>query len=190
MIMHFILIIAIICVTDAINLGPVDVQTNPTQKIILLDSDVKTSLINRFNLLKTNNELVASALSDSHYQQIINQIAISSNVDGGISRSLQWQFEITGNHGNLRIIAIEAFIRYGLVTLYIDATQLSVLIPTQYDNIRHCARTGNRKYGLAGPRTNVCNDNYVARGLYPDEIQQVSDHLIKSIPKRAKIIRQ
>ena len=172
--------------TSALDLGTVDVKTYPTQTHYIASSSVKTSLISQ---LKKSNELVAGTLDDSHYQQIMNQIAISSDVNGGFSKSMQWEFKITRDQGILRIIDIEANVKNGIVTMYIDGTQLTVSIPTMYENHRTCARTGNRKYGVCGPRTNVCHDNYVVRGLNSDEIRQVSDHLVKSIPKKIKTIR-
>ena len=96
-------------------------------------------------------------------------------------RSLTWSLTIKRHLGVLRVIQVTAVINSGTLHINGKFVEVTQSIPPVFNVTRVCHK-GGRKYGIAGPRKEHCEDVRTQRGLNGDEIAQVQQALMNMIP--------
>jgi len=135
------------------------------------------------------------AFADANYMnQIAGEIFLYAEVmDHNPYHSLKWQLKINKALGVLRVIDISAKARptNGGRTLLIvgKAFEVHQSIPQVFAQQQQC-HAGKRKFGIVGPKKQICNTINVPRGLNGDEINQINQALINKIPDALKQIGQ
>jgi hypothetical protein len=109
--------------------------------------------------------------------KIASDIILAMEIDGSIVKHRKWHVSITQNIGTILMYAIQATISEHRISIVGHNQLLTQHIPTMYETHEQCQRSGRRRYGIAGPRRNVCHTYTVQRGLYPEEINQIQNAL-------------
>lgn len=130
-------------------------------------------------------DIVQAKLSEfkqiSQFDAITKYITLVSSMNYSTIIQKEWAFKITINQGTMMQQSIMAKIINKNITVTIKSATAIQQIPTFFETKTVCARTGRRKYGIAGPRKKVCNDHSVPRGLTMDEILFVKNRLIRKL---------
>src|SRR5580700_2983583 len=84
--------------------------------------------------------------------KIAKDIILSMGIEGSQTRHMKWSFHVTNTVGTLSIYEIHALISASQVHVTGASATMTQQIPALYDVREQCARTGKRKYGIAGPR--------------------------------------
>jgi len=173
----------------------------------LAPATVTGAQVRNFEYFMSNSETVNGLLSkmsgiqgalgfnDGNYMnQIAGEIFLYADImDANPYHSLKWQLKINLSLGVLKVIDISAKARVtnGGRTLLIvgKAFEIHQAIPQVFATQQQCHK-GKRKYGIAGPKKDICNTIQVPRGLNGDEINQVNQALINKIPDALRSIGQ
>jgi hypothetical protein len=170
---NLIILSFIITQISAISLGPVVVTHNNIGEWEFYSQNGIIGYDPKFQ-----KQLGDYGISISETNNILNKIQyLTSN---GKYETMQWTFTITKNLGKLSFINIFAKSDNGKIYVSGSEKEYSTTIPKLTEKKTTCARTGNRKFGVAGPRSMECNDVIVERGITLDEIEEVQNFLIKS----------
>jgi len=135
---------------------------------------------------KISNIQPALGFADANY---LNQIGgdLKFHIDAMEHtpyRSLTWTLKINRALGLLRVIQITATLQGDNRTLtllgkYVEVTQP---IPPVFD-VQTVCHKGGRKYGIAGPRKEICDNIQTPRGLNGQEIAEINQALVNMIPQ-------
>uniref|UniRef100_A0A6G6ADX5 Uncharacterized protein n=1 Tax=Borely moumouvirus TaxID=2712067 RepID=A0A6G6ADX5_9VIRU len=111
---------------------------------------------------------------------ISSEIYLAMGVEGEVVNHLKWNFNIVKSHGSLHIYAIKAQIINNKININYQTIKLTQKIPKVYNTVKHCARTGGRKYIFAGPRDSECRTHNIPRELNQKELTLIYNNLIIS----------
>lgn len=136
-------------------------------------SDTIVALINQ---KKQGTEI--SEINDQNFLQTIGkEITFAIGLNNADLYHLRWTLHIQPSVGVLKAFSINVKINKMNVNMFVNSISLTQQIPKTYDTRQHCARTGNRRYGLVGPRSMECNTYFVEHDLTSDEISRVQRRL-------------
>ncbi|AYV76183.1 MAG: hypothetical protein Terrestrivirus5_5 [Terrestrivirus sp.] len=121
-------------------------------------------------------------ISDIQMEQISTEIMLAwvTGINTNV-KTIRWDFTVNNDQGFLHVVAINAAISNNQVKMTGGSITLEQKLPAMYNTEQKCARTGDRKYGVAGPRKNECQNHDVKRSLNPDELLQVNNALTSKL---------
>jgi hypothetical protein len=178
--MRFITLFVVVIIysinSDAFTLGPVKIHPPIKQNYyFMVSTQTKPEQI-AVTLEKNGFD----ALNGDHLNQISREITLSIGISTTV-QSMRWEFEIVGNIGTLNVVKINAEITESKVHITGGVIRLEQQIPIMYKTEERCARTGPRRYGVAGPRSLECDYHNIPRGLTGDEITKVNEALTSKV---------
>jgi hypothetical protein len=148
---------------------------------------------NMVSILQNNNNI--ATVPHNFLNTMAKEIMLIAYNNDMTDISIQhktWQFTIRNDIGMIQVFSINALItnhensqEHNLKQVHITGylASISVSIPKVYEQKQVCARTGRRRYGVAGPRANVCHTHNVERGLHNNEIDLIYSTLISGYDK-------
>ncbi len=129
----------------------------------------------------------ALGFADGNFMnQIAGELFLYTDLmDANPNRELRWQLKINQGTGVMRVIDVSAKGRVNgngrTLTMVGKACQINQAIPQIFDQQQQCHQ-GKRKFGIAGPKKNICNTIQVPRGPNAAEINEVNQAMINRIP--------
>jgi len=186
------IICALLASASALNLPPALVSNTFVRNYLYSMSDEDTS---KDLLQKMSKIPVEFSFNDHNYMnQIAGEIFMYAEfLDANPYHSLSWQLKITKSLGVLRVIDISAkakAVGHGRILLIVaKAFEIHQHIPQVFGQKENCVKNG-RKYGITGEWKYKCSMVDVPRELTSDEINQVSQALIKKIPAALREVGQ
>jgi hypothetical protein len=120
-----------------------------------------------------------SDIDNLNLNQIIKEIYLSY----GSVKTIKWEFNINNNQGILKVFSLNALITDNNIHLTGGSIILEQKIPYIAKQEQQCARTGERRYGVAGPRSLECNYYDIARALNGDELLSINQALMAKLPE-------
>ena len=128
-----------------------------------------------------NNNLVSSQFADlpqDFINKISNEISLAIGLPDTNIHHMRWELSITPQVGSLKIFSVNAQINGNNV--HVNGRMLNLVqpIPPFYEPKQVCARSGSRRFGIAGPRAMECYIHNVARGINQNEINHITNVLI------------
>lgn len=120
-------------------------------------------------------------ISNDILDTIVNEISLVVGMNDVGIQHMRWEFEHTSKLGTLIIYKFEAQVNQYEVNIKSKILKLEQDIPTYYDVVHHCAKTGERRYGLFGPRSTECYDYYVERNPNAEEIAKINQKLLDKL---------
>jgi hypothetical protein len=121
-------------------------------------------------------------LDSDRFTELTNLISQSLDLNGTQFKSLRWKCVITKSFGQLDIVTLVAKIFEESVGFVVDSASIYQPYHTPQECKTSCARSGKRKFGVAGPRKKKCHTHCESRGLTGQEITFVQNELLKSVP--------
>jgi|LakMenEpi03Aug12_release.lakeMendotaPanAssembly.Ray.scaffolds.fasta_scaffold99465_1 hypothetical protein len=129
-----------------------------------------------------------SGIVQSHYDSIVQIYGkdatdriiqeVSYMAKNSDYRSEKWTLQIDRDNGVLEVFVLIAHVGSDSIKFSGGRGIITQPIPPVFDTKQVCARTGNRKYGIAGPRTEECHTITIGRGLNSYEIDLVQKNLM------------
>jgi hypothetical protein len=121
-------------------------------------------------------------ISEMQVQQISTEIMLAwiTGINTNV-KTIRWDFTVNNDKGILHVVGINAAISNNQVQITGGSVTLEQKLPAMYNSEQKCARTGERKYGIAGPRKNECQNHDVQRSLNNDELLQVNNALTSKL---------
>ena len=133
-----------------------------------------------------NNEL---ADMDQNFIKIVSsEIWLTLGIEKTSIHHLSWEFKIAPRLGMLKVVAFVADINDNKISIKSGSIRIEQEIPVLYEVKQSCARTGSRRYGVAGPRAMECNPYSVVRGLYDSEVALVTKSLYSRVGDALKVL--
>ncbi|AVL94436.1 hypothetical protein ma49 [Moumouvirus australiensis] len=174
--------------TSSLQLNPV-IESDKYHGNINIDLDANIKL-EKFKSLILQNLKINIHLDNTpidFIDMISNEIYLAMNIEGEVVNYLKWNFNIVKYHGSLHMYAIKSQIINKKININYQTIKLTQEIPKVYDTVRHCARTGGRKYIFAGPRDLECHTHNIPRELNQRELTLINNNLI-SVANNIKLI--
>jgi hypothetical protein len=183
-----VIILLIFCqLSFAIHLEPVKVFPVITNEIkfIANTNSGHDAIITTINHQIANTDF--SELNNGFLQTVVKDISLAIGMPNTIVHHLRWETIISSNMGTMKVYSVTAHIDNFNINLISKYVKLEQQIPDQFETREHCARTGSRRYGIAGPRSRECYYYQIKRDLHPDEIELINQNLLNKI-NDAKIL--
>lgn len=172
-------------------LGNIQKQENTE---LVLKSPPTISVVHRYNnevsVVKTEDAFVKDMTSAINVGNFVGQDAANTiaqeiyltqeSLSGDHTAAhvvKDWKLTVAIGQSELKVMELRANISKNSVKLQGGVAAITQAVPKLYDRHEHCARTGNRKYGIAGPRTRECSVSYPERGLRQNEIDLIRNVL-------------
>ena len=163
-----------------LNLDPVTISPVIVNEINFKVEDCNSDVIITMILQKLSSDF--NELSrDFVLRSVAKDISLAIGIPNNQLHHMRWELMIDSNFGILKIFSIDADINIFDVKMIGKYTKLQQYIPTQYETIEKCSHSGNRRYGLFGPRGRECYTHTVSRALSPNEISQVNQNLLSRV---------
>jgi hypothetical protein len=190
--MRSILFLLAICTVNSFQLVPATIEKAAS---VTISFDVANNVVSANVIMSSiTQKIKGTELQEAGhlFDGIAKEISLSLIADNQIGR-LKWERSITVNLGILKVLNIAATIKQTQypnlsVTITTKIALIRQPIPAVYNSEVRCARTGSRKYLIAGPRDRECNTIYVPRGLNQGEIDIVNNALNARLPDAQRML--
>nr|WBF71191.1 hypothetical protein [Megavirus caiporensis] len=156
-------------IVSAKNNGIINIEINPNINLEKMQSLISQNF-------KSN--IYLNSITTDFINTISNEIYLAMGIDGVVVNHLKWNFNIIQSHGFLYMYSIKAHITNNEINISYQTIKLTQEIPVVYDSVQKCAKTGARRYVVAGPRDLECHTHYVPRGLNQNELNIISNNLM------------
>jgi hypothetical protein len=125
---------------------------------------------------QSHYDLIANVYGNDDTHRIIQEVSYMAKNSN--YRSEKWTLKIDRGIGVLEVFVLVAHVEMDTIKFFGGRGVITQLIPPVYSSNTVCARTGNRKYGICGPRTEECNTITFERELNSYEIDLVQKNLL------------
>lgn len=133
------------------------------------------------------SHILQSGIDDNALNTIAQEIYLAKGIDSATIRHLRWDLKITPDIGTLSIYSIRADVSGEFANMDIRHISVYQEIPALYETKKSCS-SGNRRYGLFGPRTQSCNEYQIRRGLYGHEVDIINNILFSKVLEATNLL--
>lgn len=177
----------IISIINQINIQAFQLQPAVIQQISVqsfsfpIDDNVAKEVI--ANAIRNGISTKQIVIPEDMIVNIINEIYLSIGVIDSQVKHMSWNYHLSQRIGNLDVYFVTASIGKMQIDLEFKIANIIQHIPAVHDRREHCARTGSRRYGFAGPRSRECHTYWVERGINQHESELVYQNLVSKVPE-------
>lgn len=116
----------------------------------------------------------------NHFQAFIETLDLSDGMCGE-HKIIKYHNTLSRGIGKLEAYSLIINIAdHNTIGVKYKSITITQNIPVLYSSEQKCAKSGDRRYVLFGPREKECSNHYVERGLNQQEINVINSRLLST----------